>query len=62
MKRPPTGYVKSKCQGKKMRIFEEIADELFSLNTQVSTNNSHELGGKVKRSTTSFSWAGEMGH
>lgn len=45
-----------------MRIFEEIADELFSLNTQVSTNNSHELRGKVKRSTTSFSWAGEMGH
>lgn len=40
-----------------MRIFEEIADELFSLNTQVSNNNSHELGGKVKRSTTSFSWA-----
>lgn len=63
MKRPPTGYVKSKCQGKKKkRIFEEIADELFSLNTQVSTNNSHELGGKVKRSATSFSWAGEMGH
>lgn len=54
---------KIKMPGKrKKRIFEEIADELFSLNTQVSTNNSHELGGKVKRSATSFSWAGEMGH
>lgn len=43
-------------------FFKEMADELFSLNTQAGTNNSHELWVKMKRSKTSSGWAGEMGY
>lgn len=43
-------------------FFLEMADELFSLNTQAGTKNSHELWVKMKRSKTSFGWAGEMGY
>lgn len=53
MKKPPTGYTKSKCQ-KKMRISEDTADELFSLNTQAGTSYSHELRVEVKGSATPF--------
>lgn len=31
-----------------MRIFEENADEVFSLNPQAGVNNSQEFGVKVK--------------
>lgn len=55
MKRPP--MVISSQNARKMRTFEETANELFLLNTQVGTNNSHELWVKVKRPKTSFGCA-----
>lgn len=41
MKRPPIVILSQNAR--KMRTFEETADELILLNTQVGTNNSHEL-------------------
>lgn len=60
MEKMPSGNIKAKWQ-KNENFCEENANELFSLNTQASTKNSHKLWEKVIGSEmVCLHWAGEV--